>query len=92
LVELLPNLRELERFEQWTTRMTPTLRPVEEVVSELDLLYAMTWGVNDSRLSGRPSPGTVAAYVHWERRRALEFAVANPEIEPMSWDEIDLST
>lgn len=92
LVELLPNLRESEPLEEWTTRMTPMLRPVEEVVSELDLLYAMTWGVTDLRLSGKPSPGTVAAYVHWERRRALEFAVANPEIEPTSWDEIDLST
>jgi hypothetical protein len=92
LVALLPDLRELEPFENWTARMTPTLRPAEEVVSELDLLFAMTWGVTDSRLAGKPSPGTVAAYVHWERRRALEFAVANPEIAPTSWDEIDLST
>ena len=92
LVTLLPDLRLMESAETWTTRMAPQLRPTAEVMQELDLLYAMTWGIADARLSGQPQPGMVAGYVHWQRRRALEFTVANPDINHASWDGIDLST
>jgi hypothetical protein len=92
LVTLLPDLRIMEPAEAWSARTSPRLRSTAEILRELDLLYAMTWGLTDARLSGRSQPGTVAAYVHWQRRKALEFTVDDPEIDHSSWDDIDLST
>jgi hypothetical protein len=92
LVTLLPDLRVMESSATWVARSSPHLRSSAEVMRELDLLYAMTWGVTDARLSGAQRPGTVAEYVHWQRRRALEFTVADPDIDHSSWDDIDLST
>lgn len=92
LVTLLPDLRAMESAETWAARSSPRLRSTAEVMRELDLLYAMTWGVTDARLAGGQRPGAVAEYVHWQRRRALEFTVADPDIDHSSWDDIDLST
>lgn len=92
LVALLPDLRAKESADAWATRMSPRLRSAVEVMTELDLLYALTWGLVDARLSGRPRPGAVAEYVHWQRRQALEFTRSDPEIDHSTWDDIDLST
>jgi hypothetical protein len=92
LVTLLPDLRTMESAEVWSARTSPRLRSTAEVLRQLDLHYAMTWGLTDARPSGTSQPGTVAEYVHWQRRKALEFTVADRENDNSSWDEISLST
>lgn len=92
LVTLMPDLRAEESLADWRMRVVPELLPTVEIYDALDLLYAMTWGLVDARLNGRPTPGTVAPYVHWERRRALEFVRMDPDISHSDWDAIDLST
>lgn len=93
LASLLPDLRAQEPAQAWRSRLAPQLRPAADVLAELDLLYAMTWGLVDARLSSRPAPGVVEPYVLWERRRALEFLRAEEDgIDPSDWDMIDLST
>lgn len=92
LASLLPDLRATEPCGEWRARTSPRLRSPAEIIRELDMLFAMTWALVDARLSGARQPGTVAEYVHWQRRRALEFTVADPDIDHSSWDDIDLST
>ena len=92
LATLLPDLRAQESAEAWRSRAEPSLRSDDELLTELDLLYAMTWGVADANLSGAPTPGEVDPYVFWERRRALEFVRADSDAGHADWDEIDLST
>ena len=92
LATLFPDLRTQESADAWRSRAEPRLRSDDELITELDLLYAMTWGVADANLSGTPAPGEVDPYVFWERRRALEFVRAHSEAGHADWDEIDLST
>jgi hypothetical protein len=92
LVTLVPDLRTSESVAGWLSRRSPELRESDDLLAELDLLYAMTWGVVDARLNGRDRPGVLEEYVHWERRKALEFARASHEVSHASWDAIDLST
>lgn len=88
LATLFPDLRADESLHAWRERADCHLRTTTELMAELDLLYVMTWGLVDARISGSHVPGEVQPYVLWERRRALEFVRADSE----DWDEVDLST
>lgn len=92
LASLLPDLRVAEPPREWTSRVNPRLRPIDEIWDELDLLYAMTWAVADANLTAASVPGTVDQYVYWERRRALEFVRVAGGTSHIGWDDIDLST
>ena len=85
LATLLPDLRTQEPAEAWRSRAAPSLRSGDELMTELDLLYVITWGVADANLSGAPAPGEVDPYVFWERRRALEFVRAQNGAGHADW-------
>lgn len=92
LVRRVPNLPEGESLDRWRERTDPILRSADQVMSELDLHYCMTWGLAEANLRGLPSPGEVGQYTIWQRRRALEFAIAERSWTHGEWDNIDLST
>lgn len=92
LAALLPDLRVAEPSREWTSRVNPRLRPIDEIWDELDLLYAMTWAVAEANLTAASVPGTIDQYVYWERRRALEFVHIAGDTSHNGWDDIDLST
>ncbi len=90
LASLMPDLRTGEPVTAWRSRTGPRRRYVEEVLPVLDLHLALTWGIADARLAGRPHPGHVDPSVLWERRRALEWTVGSGGHD--AWDVVDLST
>ncbi len=92
LVTLLPDLRIQEPVRTWRARTHLSLRSPDELLAELDLLYAMTWGIASANLAGSRAPGEVEEYVFWERRRALEWVRIDSGNSHSGWDEIDLST
>lgn len=92
LAALLPELRTAETAPHWRSRTALEPRGLADIAAQLDLHYVLTWGHTDTHLQGRPSPGPVEAYVHLERRRALEWMLQVPLIPHQGWDDIDLST
>jgi len=52
----------------------------------------MTWGIAEANLRQPAEPGSIPQYAIWQRRRALEFAIAERSWTHGEWDEIDLST
>lgn len=90
LASLMPDLRTSEPVAAWRSRTGPRRRDVEDVLPVLDLHLALTWGITDARLAGRPHPGRVDPSVLWERRRALEWTAGDGVHD--SWDDVDLST
>jgi hypothetical protein len=92
LVRSVPDLPEGESVAAWQARTAPSLRPADNVMSELDLHYAMTWGLADANRRGVTPPGDIGQYAIWQRRRALEFALTRPRWAHAQWDGIDLST
>ena len=91
LVRRVPDLKASESLTSWRARMTPTLRTADEVMSELDLHYCMTWCLAEANLTGQPPPGRIQQSAIWQRRRALEF-VLDRGLAHADWDHIDLST
>ena len=92
LVRRVPDLRTGESIEGWRERTGPRQRSADEVMRELDLHYGMTWGLADANLRRLPPPGRIDQYAIWQRRRALEFAIAERDWANDEWDIIDLST
>jgi len=92
LVRRVPDLRTGESIEEWSERTGPRQRSADEVMRELDLYYGMTWGLADANLRRLPTPGGIDQYAIWQRRRALEFAIAERDWTHDEWDIIDLST
>lgn len=90
LASLMPDLRTAETLDAWRSRTGPRRRDVGDVLAALDLHLALTWGLADARLTGRPHPGRVDPSVLWERRRALEWTVGDGGHD--GWDDVDLST
>jgi len=85
LVFQFPNLKAGQGAQEFRTRAT--LRAVDEIVSALDLVYCLHWAVRDARLRNANAPGKVEEFVIVERRRALEWVLAD---EP--WELISLDT
>ncbi len=92
LVRRVPDLLTGESIEGWRKRTGPRQRSADEVMRELDLHYGMTWGLADANLRRLPPPGRIDQYAIWQRRRALEFAIAERDWTHDEWDIIDLST
>lgn len=84
-VELLPNLHSLQSSREFRSRVI--LRSVDEVMAKCDLAYCLHWSVRQNMLDNKILPGTVPPYVVIERRRALEWLLADEE-----WDDISLDT
>ncbi len=91
LSESLPDLRTGAGVEAWRGRLGP-IRNADDVMTELDLLYCLTWGLAEANLHGTEPPGTVEQYIHWERRRALEWVLVERGYGATEWDHIDVST
>jgi hypothetical protein len=92
LVHRVPNLKEMEPLQDWQRRASPSLRSPDAVMAELDLHHCMTWGIAEANLKRQTEPNSIPRYAIWQRRRALEFAVAERAWTHDEWDEIDLST
>lgn len=61
-------------------------RPLEEIVSELDLYLCAHWLLREVSLSGA-DVAPLQGYIVIERRRALQWACSNED-----WDEVELDT
>lgn len=92
LVRRLPDLKQAEALDTWMSRSMPTLRSAEQILSELDFHYCLTWGLAELNLRGAPVPQGIAHGAIWKRRQALEFVVDLDGHGFADWDEIDLST
>lgn len=92
LVSRVPDLKKNESVARWKERTGVVRRSPDDVMSELDLHYCMTWGLAESNLKRLSPPGRIDQYAIWQRRRALEFSVAERAWTHDEWDDIDLST
>jgi hypothetical protein len=81
----MPNLKEHESSGPWFERAR--LRPLEEIVQMLDIMYCLHWAVREASLGGTPLRRNLLPYVVVERRRALEW-ITHHEL----WDAIELDT
>lgn len=68
-------------------RDTANVRQASEIISACDLAYCLHWAIRDAQLRNVKVPGKVEDYVVVERRRALEWLLAD---EP--WEGISLDT
>lgn len=91
LAQQLPDLRRNEPASAWLQRRPIQSRLSEEVLTEWDLYFCLTWGLADANLRRATIPGPLPQYVYWHRRRALEFACGD-HLGHSDWDSIDLST
>ena len=92
LVKRVPDLRSAESLASWQSRKNPSLRDADEVMTELDLHYCMTWGLAEANLRRHLPPGNIEQFAMWQRRRALEYTLARYDEPEDDWDDIDLST
>jgi hypothetical protein len=81
----LPNLKAEQDGEDF--RIKARLRPPEEIVTATDLAYCLHWAIRDAQLRGTKIPDKVEPYVIVERRRALEWLLADE-----CWDDVSLDT
>jgi uncharacterized protein DUF4272 len=84
LASWFPNLRTSEDTPRF--RSSTLLRTDAEVLDELDVAFCLTWGCAEANLRQQPVPGDVRDYVIWERRRALEWLMAD------DWDNPNYDT
>lgn len=91
-VHRMPDLRSNETLAQWHKRARIRLRSADEVMTQLDLHYCLTWGLANSNLRGEVPPGAVEQAVLWQRRRSLEWVIVEREWAAGDWDDSDLST
>ncbi|MCB0486048.1 MAG: DUF4272 domain-containing protein [Flavobacteriaceae bacterium] len=91
LAQQLPDLRSSEPISAWLRRRPIQSRPTDEVLTQWDLYFCLTWGLADANLRRATVPGPLPQYVYWHRRRALEFACGS-HLGHSDWDSIDLST
>jgi hypothetical protein len=66
-----------------------SLRPAEEVLDALDLIYRCHWAVQDARLKGQPPPGGIEPGVVQERHYALNWLTG---YRSQDWDEVTPDT
>ena len=95
LADLLPDLREGERFPAWRSRSLVALRDPAAAAAVLDLYYCLDWAYMEAERRGAPLPGMIDSNAIGQRRWALEWAVIfrGPyHEEPVGWEDVDLST
>ena len=85
LVKLIPDLKAGESSASFRARAK--LRGPEEIGSACDFAYCLDWAVVNASLGNKELPGPIGAYVITERRRALEWMLADED-----WDEVSLDT
>jgi hypothetical protein len=85
LANMFPNIRSNEAANNFIH--SASLRSEAEILEALDLTYCLHWALVDEELWQKPKDHDVSGYVIVERRRALEWLVANDQ-----WDEISLDT
>jgi hypothetical protein len=71
-----------------TTCDNLTLRPLSDLLDQMDVHYRLHWACRESMLHGDEPPGELNESVILERRRALEWLV----YPDRPWDDVDLST
>lgn len=81
----LPDLKSGESSAAF--RQRARLRSKREVAAECDLAYCLHWALRQTLLNRKRLPAAVAPDVVEERRRALEWAIADG-----SYDDISLDT
>lgn len=64
-----------------------SMRPIESILSELDLAYCLNWALRELSIRGRRILGPVKSHIVLERRTALEWIVSDED-----WEEITLDT
>jgi uncharacterized protein DUF4272 len=65
------------------------LRPLPQILEELDFTYRCHWAVVDARASGRPAPGGLDPGVVFERHYALNWLTVHGDEE---WDDVTTDT
>lgn len=91
LSSLLPDLRSSEDVASWRARTTIAPVALSEQMTVLDALYCLSWGARDTLLRRGDLPGDLEWWVHFERRKALDWAVIGDE-GPVDWDDIGDNT
>jgi hypothetical protein len=66
-----------------------SLRPIDDLLDEADLIYRYHWAVVDARLKGTPPPSGLDAGVTMERHYALNWLVGYMDQE---WDDVSTDT
>ncbi|WKZ57587.1 MAG: DUF4272 domain-containing protein [Bdellovibrionota bacterium] len=69
------------------------LRPIEEVLDEVDIIHRMNWACTDQRLGGQEVPKLNHTVV-WERAYASNWLVGYPDgyLTTQEWDEVVVDT
>lgn len=84
-IQMLPDIAKDESTERF--RETLNLRNVPEILQKADLAYCLHWAVRDAETRGHKAPGKVPGNVVAERRRALDWVIAEDQ-----WDDLTLDT
>jgi len=82
---MFPSVKQHESTAEFRSKLNP--RPLDEVVSALDLAYCLHWAIRDAEIHGKPPPGKLKPYVVIERRRAFEWLLSRDK-----WDEVMMDT
>lgn len=77
LVTLFPDLKQEQAARSFSEQAR--LRSSEEITRVCDLSYCLHWATRQASLEGKPRKAHVPPYVIVERRRALEWMLANEE-------------
>jgi hypothetical protein len=87
--DVVPMAKHVFNLDEAAFVHAASLRSVEEILDELDLVYRLHWATTDARVKGRaPLPGVVPGVV-LERHRALNWLTRFDDAE---WDEVDTPT
>ena len=73
-----------EEFEQ-----SASLRPVAELLDELDKIYRLHWACVDARINGREAPAGLHPGVVYERHYALKWLTCSSDAD---WDDVTTDT
>jgi hypothetical protein len=75
-------------MKQTTTCDNLTLRPLSDLLDQMDLHYRLLWACRESMLHGAEPPGDLNASIVLERMRAFDW-LTHPD---RAWDDADLSS
>lgn len=72
-----------------TIVMDASMRSIDEILDEADLIYRYHWAVMDAELYGKKPPGKLEPAVTYERHYALNWLI---RYHALAWDDITTDT
>jgi hypothetical protein len=66
-----------------------TLRSLDDILDQADLIYRYHWAVTDARINGRPAPAGLDRSIVYERHYALNWLIRYMD---QDWDDISTDT